>query len=61
MKREQVRTQVRQWPYGEQLATTVHRFDDDGNESIELTGVNEKLDLKLEDRGHEMVLPERAR
>lgn len=53
--------ELRQWPYGDQLITTMH-IDRDGEESIEITGVYEKLELELDvDRGHELVLIERAR
>jgi len=57
-------TQVHQWPYpGNRVATTVHHVDDNGDESIELTGIHERVELQLEEkaRGHEMVLPERGR
>lgn len=53
--------ELRQWPYGNQLINTVHHIGDDGEESVEITGVHEKLKLAVEDRGHELVLPERAR
>lgn len=53
--------ELRQWPYGDKLLTTVHHIDRDGKESIEIASVSEKLELELEDRGHEMVLKERAR
>ncbi len=58
------RTQVRQWPVGDQLATTVHHLTDDGEETIALSGVYPRLDLSVESeraRGHETVLSERAR
>lgn len=54
-------TQVRQWELGDKVATTIHHIDANGEERIELSGVFDKLHLELEDRGHEMVLPERAR
>lgn len=58
-------TQLRQWPYGNKLLTTVHHVDQTGEETVEITGVHDKLDLSIvdeaADRGHEMVLPERAR
>lgn len=57
------RTELRSWPMGEHVATTVHRIVGDGEESIELSGVHPRMDLRLDDetRGHEMVLAERAR
>lgn len=57
-------TQLRQFPYGDKLLNTVHHVDAAGEESVEITGVYDKLDLSIEsdrDRGHEMVLAERAR
>jgi hypothetical protein len=56
------RTQVNQWPIGNaQIATTVHHVDEAGEETIELTGIHERMALALADadRGHEMVLAER--
>ena len=62
MPREQAHTALHQWtmPDG-RIATTVHFVDDDGNEKAELTGIHQKLELSIEDRGHEIDLPERAR
>lgn len=54
------RTLVEQWPYRDQLLTTVTHIDRRGREKVSITGVHERLDLSIEDRGHEMVLPERA-
>jgi hypothetical protein len=55
-------TQLCQWPMPNgSIMTTVHHIDDDGEETVELTGVFEPVHLTLEDRGHEMILPERAR
>lgn len=54
-------TQVRQWELGGKVATTIHHVDAHGEERIELIGVFEKLNLELEDHGHEVALPERAR
>lgn len=53
-------TQVRQWPLGDQVATTVHHIDDNGDESIEFSGIFDRVELQLEEtaRGHEMALPE---
>lgn len=55
-------TELRQWPYRDgQVINTVHHVDDDGEETVEITGVHPVLRLQVEpDRGHEMVLPERT-
>ena len=63
MPRDHDHVHVHQWPLPDgRTATTVHHLDDDGDETVELTGIHETLRLAIEpDAGHETALPERAR